>query len=211
VEGRRVLRLSVSLARTRPFVRAATELTCFGVAWCVAGTLLLAGTAVLGATGAYETPHVVAIVVVLGLSLGCVLGGLLLAKRTGPAILYARLLDRAPEVDDRVPLETPAETARRTIAPALLVALTLTAIAPFAVAVVLLMIGEPRDEVVRDLPATAPAAGGGWTLACGLAGLRMASYFEHWEERRRRTALCRPLTAGLMQRVYFVTDRRGVG
>lgn len=177
----------------------------------MAGALLLAGAAVLAAGGAYESVHVVAIVVVLGFSTGCVLGGLLLAKRTGPAILYFRLLDRAPEVDDVVPRETPRETARRTVAPAIVVALTLTAIGPFFVAAVLLMAGEPRDEVVRDLPATAPAAGGGWTLICGLAGLRMARYFERWEERRERTALCRPLTAGLMQRVYCVTARRGVG
>ena len=203
--------MSVSLAVTRPLVRAATELRCFGTAWCVAGALLLAGTVALAASGAYEGVHVAGIVAVLGFSIGCVLGGLLLAKRTEPAILYARLLDVAPDVDDRVPCESPADTVRRTAAPAVLVALTLTAIAPFAVAVVLLIVGEPRDEVLRDLPATAPAVGGGWTLACGLAGLRMARYFERWEVRKQRTALCRPLTAGLMQRVYCVTARRSVG
>jgi hypothetical protein len=177
----------------------------------VAGTLLLAGTAVLAAAGAYEGVQVVAIFVVLGFSVGCVLGGLLLAKRTGPAILYARLLDRAPEVDGAVPCETPGETARRTVAPALTVALVLTAVGPLAVSIVLLMAGEPRDEVLSALPATAPATGGAWTLVCGLAGLRMAHYFERWEERRERTALCQPLSAGLMQRVYCVTSRRGVG
>ena len=203
--------MSVSLAVTRPLVRAATELTCFGTAWCVAGTLLLLGAAVLAATGAYEGVHVVAMVVVLGFSVGCVLGGLLLAKRTGPEMLYARLLDLAPEVDDVVPCETRAETARRTVTPALVVALTLCAVGPFAVGAVLRMAGEPRDDVLRDLPATAPATGGGWTLVAGLAGLRMARYFEHWEQRRERTALCRPLTAGLMQRVYCVTARRSVG
>ena len=177
----------------------------------MAGTLLLAGAAVLGATGAYEGVHLVAMVVVVGLSVGCVLGGLLLARRTGPEILYMRLLDRAPEVEDVVPCETTAETARRTVPPALVVALTLTVVGPIPVAAVLLMSGEPRDELVRDLPAFAPAVGGGWTLVAGLAGLRMARYFERWEERRHRTALCRPLTAGLMQRVYCVTARRGVG
>lgn len=177
----------------------------------MAGTLLLAAAAVLAVTGAYEGAQLAAIVVVLGLSVGCVLGGLLLARRTGPAMLYARLLDRAPEVGEPVPCETPGETARRTIAPALVVTLLLTAVGPLLVGAALLMAGEPREEVLRRLPAFAPAVGGGWTLACGLAGLRMARYFERWEERRERMALCRPLTAGLMQRVYLVTDRRGVG
>lgn len=177
----------------------------------MAGTLLLAAAAVLGVTGAYDGAHVVAIVVVLGLSVGCVLGGLLLARRTGPAMLYTRLLDRAPEAGEPVPCETPGETARRTIVPALVVTLVLTAVGPVLVGAALVMAGEPREEVLRRLPAFAPAVGGGWTLACGLAGLRMAGYFERWEERRARTALCRPLTAGLMQRVYLVTGQAGRG
>lgn len=142
---------------------------------------------------------------VLGFSVGCILGGLLLARRTGPDILYVRLLDRAPPVDPAFPRETARETLRRTFPPALLLALVLTAIAPFAVGAVLLLAGQPRREVLDGLAATAPAVGGGWTLVCGLAGLRMASWFERWERRRGKTALCPPLRAGAMRHVYRVS------
>ena len=207
MEGRRLVGLSVSLADIRPLVRAATELRCFGATWCAAGALLLAGAVAAGALGVYRAAHVVAMVAVLGLSVGCVLGGLLLARRTGPEILYLRLLDRAPPADPGYPLETPRETLRRTLPPALVLAFTLTAIAPLVVGAVLLLVGEPRREVVDGLAATALGVGGGWTLVCGLAGLRMASYFERWERKRGKTALCPPLRAGAMRHVYRVTGR----
>lgn len=195
---------SLSLGAIRPFVRAATELRCFGRAWSLAGAVLLAVTAVLAAGGAYDGAEVAAIVVVVGFSTASVLGGLLLAKRTTPDILYWRILDRAPVLDPGVPLESPSDTFRRTLSPALIVALTLTAVAPFVVGAALLVVGRPRGEVLDGLAALGPPAGGGWTLVCGVAGLRMAAYFERWERRRGMWALCLPLRAGLMQHVYRV-------
>lgn len=160
----------------------------------------------LAGLGSYSGPETSALVVVIGFSTAGVLGGLLLAKRTGPDMLYWRILDHAPVLDPGVPLERPAATFRRTLAPALLLPLTLTALAPFVVGAVLLMVGEPRAEVLDGLAALGPPAGGGWTLVCGLAGLRMADYFERWERRHGMRALCLPLRAGLMQHVYRVVE-----
>lgn len=203
--------MSLTLGRIRPFVRVATELRSFGRAWSVAGTLLLAATGVLAALGEYTGVEAIAIVFVVGFSTAAVLGGLLLARRTGPDILYWRILSIAPELDPRVPVESPRDTARRTLGPALLVALTFTVVAPFFVGAVLLVAGEPRDEVLRGLPALGLPAGGAWTLVCGIAGLRMAAYFERWERRYGKRAFCLPLRAGLMAHVYRVVpdERRG--
>ena len=162
------------------------------------------GAAVLAGLGHYNGPEVAALVVVVGFSTACVLGGLLLAKRTGPDIVYTRILDLAPVLDPGVPLEPPAHTFRRTFWPALLLPLTFTAVAPFLVGGALLVVGQPRDEVLDGLAALGPPAAGGWTLVCGIAGLRMASYFERWEQRHGMRALCLPLRAGLMQHVYRV-------
>lgn len=196
----------VSLGSIRPFVRAATELRCFGRAWCLAGVALLVGAAVLAGLGHYNGAEVAALVVVVGFSTACVLGGLLLAKRTGPDIVYTRILDLAPVLDPGVPLEPPGHTFRRTLWPALLLPLTLTALAPFLVGGALLMVGQPRDEVLDGLAALGPPAAGAWTLVCGIAGLRMATYFERWEQRHGMRALCLPLRAGLMQHVYRVVS-----
>jgi len=64
--------------------------------------------------------------------------------------------------------------------------------------------GQPRAEVREDLAGGALLVAAGWTLACGLAGLRMSAYFEHWERRRDAQILCRPLKAGTMRPVYWV-------
>ena len=61
---------------------------------------------------------VLLVMVALGLSLGCVLGALLLARRTGPDILYYRILEYAPPPPPGVPRETPGATTRRVLAPA---------------------------------------------------------------------------------------------
>lgn len=185
-------------------VRAATELRSFGLAWCACGAGLLGATIVLGAAGEYTATEVVSIGVVLVLSIGSVLGGLLLAKRTGPAQLYARILDRAPELPEEVPREAPRATAWRIAAPALLAVVVFTALGPFPVGVILLMTGLAREEVLRELPETAPAVGGAWTVACGVAALRIAWYFERWERARGKVALCLPLRAGLLEQVYGV-------
>lgn len=163
---------------------------------------MLAATAALAATGAYDGAEAAALLVVVGLTTGGVLGALLLARRTGPEIVYWRLLDRAPALDDGAEVETAGQTWRRILAPAVAVAVTLTAIAPFLVGAALLLAGEPRGEVLRGMPALAPAAGGAWTAVCGLAGLRMAGYFERWERRTGMTGLVLPLRAGLVQDVY---------
>ena len=144
------------------------------------------------------------ILVLLGLSLGCVLGALLLARRTGPEILYYRILDYAPPPPPGVPLEAPGATTRRVVPPAIGIALGLVALGVIGTTMMLLLGGQPREEVPEDLPAGALIAAGGWTIAAGLAGLRMASYFARWERLRGALVLCRPLKAGTMRPVYWV-------
>lgn len=191
-------------AAARPLVRAATELHCFGRTWVVAGAVMLAAAAVAAASAGVSARAAAAIAASLGLSSGAVLAALLVGRRTGPAILYTRILDEAPGAPASLPREPAGVTARRVLAPALLIAVVLAGAGPLPVAGLLVLVGERPDEILPQLPAAALTVGGGWTLLCGLAGLRMSHYFARWERRRGKAALCRPLSAGLMRHVYCV-------
>ena len=192
-------------------VPAARELSRFGWSWTVLGLALLLAAPATGSTARLDGGELTLVAVLLGLSLGCVLGALLLARRTGPEILFYRILDRAPPPPRGVPRETPGATTRRVIPPAIGVTIGLIAVGVVASTMMLLLGGQPRAEVGEDLPAAALIAAGGWTVACGAAGLRMASYFERWQRLRAAVALCRPLKAGTMRPVYWVEPRPGPG
>lgn len=187
---------------------AARELGSFGWAWLALGAALIAADLASGRTGSLDSTELALILVLLGLSLGCVLGALVLARRTGPEILYYRILDHGPPPPPSVPRETLAGTTRRVLAPAVALALTLVVVAIVGVGVMLVIGGQPRGEVREDLPGATLIVAAGWTLACGAAGLRMASYFSRWERRRRALVLCRPFGAGTMRPVYWV-ERAG--
>lgn len=170
--------------------------------------MLAAGLAVVavasGATGELDWGEGTLVAILLVLSIGGALGGLLLARRTGPEILYFRILDRAPPPPPGVPRERPGATTRRVIAPAIAAVLGLLVAAVLGVAIVLLVGGQPRAELRDDLPGGALLVAAGWTLACGAVGLRIASYFRRWERIRHGTVLCEPLRAGAMRSVYWV-------
>jgi hypothetical protein len=155
-----------------------------------------------GSTSELDRGELILILVLIGLSLGCVLGALLLARRTGPDILYYRILDQAPP-PPRVPRETAGATTRRVIPPAIGIVLGLLVAGFVGTGVMLVLGGQPRTEVRDDLAGGALLAAAVWTLTCGAAGLRMASYFGRWERLRRAVVLCRPLKAGTMRPVYW--------
>lgn len=184
-------------------VSARRELARFGWTWTALGGALLVAAIASGSTAELDGAELALILVFIALSLGCVLGALLLARRTGPEIIYYRILDQAPPPPS-VPRETGAATTRRVIPPAIAVVLGLLVFGVVGTGVMLVLGGQPRSQVRDDLAGGALLAAAGWTLTCGAAGLRMASYFARWERRREAQVLCRPLKAGTMRPVYWV-------
>jgi len=158
---------------------------------------------VTGSTAELDRGELVLILVLVGLSLGCVLGALLLARRTGPDILYYRIRDHAPP-PPQVPREAPGATTRRVIPSAIAVVIGLLVAGFLGTGVVLVMGGQAREGVRDDLAGGALMVASAWTLTCGAAGLRMSSYFGRWEQRHEAEVLCRPLKAGTMRPVYWV-------
>lgn len=190
-----------------PLVRTPLELALFGRLWVALGLFALGGVAAGGWLFELTLAEAVAVALVVGFSTAIALGGLMLAKRTGPAQLYASILVRSPEPPEGYPREDPARTRRRVVGPALSMALALLLVSPIGIAGVLLVGGQPRDEVLDHLAAASIAVGALWTLLCGTAALRMSWYFTRWERRYGKTVFCLPLRAGLMRRVYYVDPR----
>ena len=183
-------------------VPARHELARFGWVWVALGAALVLVAVASGSTAELDRGELLLILVLVGLSLGCVLGALLLARRTGPDILYYRILDYAPPPPP-VPRERPAETTRRVIAPAIAVVLGLLVAALFGTVMALVVGGQPRSGIRDDVAGGTLLAGAAWTLTCGAAGLRIAGYFARWERLRGAVVLCVPLKAGTMRPVYW--------
>ena len=187
-------------------MRARHELVRFGWSWIALGAALLLAAIASGSAAKLDATELTLIFVLIGLSLGCVLGALLLARRTGPDILYFRILDRAPPPPP-VPRETAGATTRRVVPPAIAIVLALLVAGFIGAGLALVLGGQPRTEIGDDLPGGTLITAACWTLACGLAGLRMASYFGRWERLRTAEVFCRPLKAGTMRPVYWVERR----
>ena len=175
----------------------------FGWSWVALGTALLVVDFATGSAAKLDSAELTLILVLIGLSLGCVLGALLLARRTGPEILYYRILDRAPPPPP-VPRERAGATTRRIIPPAIAIVIGLLVAGFVGAGMMLALGGQPRDEIGDDLAGGTLLTAAAWTLACGAAGLRMASYFAHWERMRAAAVFCLPLKAGTMRPVYWV-------
>ncbi len=184
-------------------MRARHELARFGWSWIALGAALLLAAIASGSAANLDGTELTLIFVLIGLSLGCVLGALLLARRTGPEILYYRILDRAPPPPP-VPRERSGATTRRVIPPAIGIVIGLLIVGFIGAGMMLVLGGQPLDEIRGDLAGGALLTAAVWTLACGAAGLRMASYFAHWERLRTAAVFCRPLKAGTMRPVYWV-------
>ncbi|HYH58768.1 MAG TPA: hypothetical protein VD790_06065 [Thermoleophilaceae bacterium] len=188
-----------------PFVvPARRELERFGWAWIAFAGALAAAALASGSTASLEVNELLLILAMAGLTLGCVLGALLLARRTGPEVLYYRILDPAPPPPPAVPWERPAATSRRIMAPATALVIGLLLAALVGTVMIFALGGQPRDEIREDLAGGTLLAGAAWTFTCGLAGLRTATYFRRWERLRNAVVLCAPLKAGTMRPVYWV-------
>jgi len=185
-------------------VPAARELGRFGWAWALLGLALIVAAPATGSSVELDSGELALILIFVGLSIASVLGAMLLARRTGPEILYYRILDYAPPPPAGVPLETAGATTRRVLPPAIAVGIALLVAGTVGTMMVLLLGGQPRAGVADDIPAGALIVGGAWTFTCGAAALRMAAYFEHWQRLRGGVVLCRPLKAGTMRPVYWV-------
>ena len=184
-------------------VPARRELRRFGWVWVALGGTLLTVALASGSAEELDSAELALILIFVGLSLGCVLGALLLARRTGPDVLYYRILDQAPP-PPRVPRETPGATTRRVIPSAIAVVIGLLVAGFIGTGVVLVMGGQPRAGVRDDLAGGTLIIASAWTLTCAAAGLRMSFYFTRWERRHEAEVLCRPLKAGTMRPVYWV-------
>ena len=184
-------------------VPARQELRGFGWSWTALGLALLIVAVATGSTTELDRAELALLLIFIGLSLGCVLGAILLARRTGPDILYYRILDRAPPPPP-VPRELSGATTRRVIPPAIAVVIGLLVAGFVGTGVVLVLGGQPREGIGEDLAGGTLLTAAAWTLTCGAAGLRMAAYFRRWERLRGAEVLCRPLKAGTMRPVYWV-------
>lgn len=190
-------------------VPAARELAGFGWVWIALGVVLLAVAFASGTAAELDTGESTLVLTLFGLSVASALGALLIARRTGPEILYYRILDRAPPPPPRVPRETPGATTRRVIPPAIALSLVLLFFALAGVLGALGLAGEPRSQILENLAGGTLLVAAGWTLTCAAAALRMGSYFTRWERRRDARVLCQPLKAGIMRPVYWVERGRG--
>ena len=184
-------------------VPAARELSHFGWTWAGLGLALILAAPLSGSAAELDGAELILILVLVGLSIGCVLGALLLARRTSPEILYYRILDKAPPPPPRVPRETAGATTRRVLPPAIAIVLVLLGAGALGAMMMLLLGGQPPEDISDDMPAGWLITAGAWTLVCGLVGLRIAAYFEHWQRLRDAVVLCRPLKAGTMRPVYW--------
>jgi hypothetical protein len=132
--------------------------------------------------------------------------GATLGRRSGPEVLYWQKFERAPAPPARGRLEPGRRTAARAVMAAVGLVVGLAIAAAVGLAITLLLLGKPRDEVMTHLPGAAELIAAGWTLVCGVAALRIGTWFSRWETRRRRRILCRPLTAGVLAHVYYVAE-----
>lgn len=187
-----------------PIVRTVDELRRFGAAWSLLGVGLLGASAALAVSDGLGERDAFASLVLLGLSVSAVLGGLLLAKRTGPEQVYWRILTRAPTLPARYVRVVDELRRPGVLGQALGVVAGLLFGALAGVALTEVVLGEPRSEFLEGLPAAVVGVAGGWALVCGAAALRIAHYFHRWQRRYGGEAFCRHLNAGRMMHVYWV-------
>lgn len=176
-----------------------------GRTWCAAGAVGLLVGVLLGRPGQLTELEAFATGLVFFLTLGVVLGGLVLGRRSPPQTDYRRILELAPAPPHAAEEEAARTTAARAVAAALFTAAGMYVAATVTLAAVLVGIGQPRNELLDHLPVAAGLISAGWTLVCGLAALRVAGWFHHWQRTRGRRVLCPALTAGMMGHYYYAT------
>lgn len=188
----------------RPVVSAVAELATVGRTWLAAGLVgLTAALAAVSVQGLTER-QLAGAVLLFNVSTGVALGGALLGKLAGPASSYGQIFDRSPPPPVTVRRERSRRTSIRAMLAALALVVLLAILAPAALTLTMLFLGEGREEVLALLPVPAALVASGWTVTAGLAALRVGSWLRHWERRRGAIVLCRPLLAGTLAHVYYV-------
>jgi hypothetical protein len=156
--------------------------------------------------GRFTPLEVMGSIVLFVLTTFAAVTGATLGRRSGPEVLYWQKFERAPPPPARGWLEPRRRTAVRAVIGAVGLVAGLAIAASVGLALTLLVLGKPRDEVLTHLPGAAELIAAGWTLVCGVVALRIGTWFSRWESRQRRSILCRPLSAGILAHVYYVAE-----
>jgi len=192
-------------------VSSVWELRCFGRAWILVAAAVAAVDIALGGLFDLTELEIWGCVLLFFLSVAGAPSNTILGLRTQPDMQYALIFDRSPPPPAALRIEPGRSTAARAVWAAAGVALMLAVVAAATLVVLFVLLGRPREHVLDHLAGAAAVVAAGWTLICALASFRIAVWFHHWEERRGRTVLCRPLTSGRLGYVYYVGSRGGAG
>ncbi len=191
-----------------PLASASGELLWMGGVLSSVGLLGVAVGFAVVPVGRFSPLEAMGSIVLFLLTTFAAVTGVTLGRRSGPEVLYWQKFERAPTPPARGRLEPRRRTAVRAVVAAIGLVLGLAIAASVGLAITLLVMGKPRDEVLTHLPGAAELIAAGWTLVCGAAALRIGTWFSRWESRRRSRILCRPLTAGILAHVYYVAHAR---
>lgn len=192
--------------RRPPLVASASELRSFGRTWAVLTVAAAAGVVLTGGAADLSAVEVWACVLLFFLTVAGALARAFLGLRTQPDMEYARIFDRSPVPPAGLHLEAARSTASRAAWAATGIAALLAVGAAAALIVMFILMGEPREHVLDHLAAAAALLAAGWTLVLALASFRIVAWFRRWEARRGRTLLCRPLTSGRLDYIYYVAE-----
>ena len=194
-------------AHSVPLIAAVLELRWVGRVLSLLGAVILGGALAAGPVARLTLLEVAAILLVFWFGTAGSIAGVVLGKRSGPRSVYMQIFQRSPAP----PPTARAEPSRRTLVRSVWAALGLAAgqvvFAATGMAVALVFMGTPRDQVFDHLALAALLVAGGWALVCGVCALGVASWFARWQEPRGKVVLCRPLTSGMLAHVYYVADR----
>jgi hypothetical protein len=197
------------VALHRPsLVLAALELRGLSRVWLMLALVVLAGDLIAGAEEDIRSIEASGSGLLLGLSIAGAIAGLTLGLRSPPETLYAQIFDRSPPPPPDVPVEPAERTASRASWAAVLVGVFLCIGAAVALALVFVLMAEPREKVTDNLVGAAGLVAVGWMLACAGAAAQLARWFERWEGRRGRSLLAPPLHSGRLAYVYFAGPPR---
>ncbi|TMK42191.1 MAG: hypothetical protein E6G56_01925 [Actinobacteria bacterium] len=200
---------SRNIALHRPgLVLAAVELRWLSRFWLALALVVLSADLIAGAEENIRSIEASGSGLLLGLSIAGSLAGVTLGLRSPPETLYARIFDRSPRPPEDVAVEPPERTASRAGWAAALVAGFLCIGAAVALALVFVLMAEPREKVPDNLVGAAGLVAAGWMLACSGVAAQIARWCERWERRRQRSLLAPPLNSGRLATVYFVGPQR---
>ena len=190
--------------RLEPLVVAVDELVYLGATSGAAGVVALGLSLALGSLSKFTPMEYVSGAVIPVVTIGSTYATALLGKRTGPAMLYRRVLDRAPSPPRALRQESLRPTAIRAVVIAIALGAVLLMVAALTEAFSLAFMGRKRDDIPDHLTELAGIIGGAWMLGVAVAALQIRRYLQRWEASRGHTILCRPLNSGLMSPVYYV-------